>query len=120
MAMARSQQLSQNSCLSRFVVKSLIYKYTLLITHRLLHVTPLVHTSSNPCKDSFLTASITATAVPGSMMTKTLRCDFNLLEMDLSTGHQEKVDLNPCQLQELIVNVKFRSTPAPSPSPTSF
>lgn len=61
-----------------------------MISHRLLHVTLLVLTSFNPSKDPFLIASITATAIPGKMMTKTLRCDFNLLEMHLSTGCQKK------------------------------
>lgn len=57
----------------------------------------LVLTFSNPSKDPFLIASITATAIPGRMMTETLRCDFNLLEMHLSTGCQKKVAMNPCQ-----------------------
>lgn len=60
--------------------------------------------SSNPTKDSF--ATITTTAIPGRMTIKTLRCDFNLLEMYLSTGHQRKRGSKSCQLQELSVNVK--------------
>lgn len=47
-------------------------------------------TSSSPSKGLVLTASISAMAVPERMMTKTLRCAFNLLEIDLSTGHQRK------------------------------
>lgn len=43
-------------------------------------------------------------------MTKTSRCDLNLLEMDYQQEPKEKIDPNPCQLQELLVNAKLENT----------
>lgn len=40
-------------------------------------------------------------------MTKTLRCDFNFLEMDFSKGGPQKSGSESCQLQEVSVNAKM-------------
>lgn len=81
---------------------------TFIICHRLWQVIPSLY-PSKPNKDPFLIMSITATAILGMRTAKTLKCDFTLLQMHLSTVVMGKWGAESCRLQELPVCARLQT-----------